>query len=655
MAALFSLHCLLLALHTPPHVRFITPKYHVQRAALLASEDAADAASTKSSSESSIANGAAPTDAAPNALDDLEKSGLPTDLGPLPPVGETLRSLDPASVGVVSLDLDRPLDVPLVDPTSTFVGLFRQCTPYIKMHQDSTMVIHVASEVLEKPALFDLVMEEVAVLALLGVRPVLLVSVRCQIEASLRRQGLEVISDADGDTGYRVTDEQAMVTVQEVVGFMRSRVEGALARGRARSGPGGSVGVDVVGGNFFYTAQPVGVRNGIDFGYTGEVRSIDVEKVNQHLSNGEIVLMTPLGYSASGTIFNVKTEEVATAAAASLAASKLIFLTPERLVGGVSRRADDLTHAEESINTAFVCSAPAQQPLSGGAADGSSEPQTHWGDNLGDPSAGDSSSSSSSDSGALPPVTIGEEHPVLQSMRLAEAKTLMAHYSMPSRQPRSNQEPQGEVCAAATPNVVTPKTPRELDLASIPEWPKVAGGGKVAPNAASGDAFTSGSVQSGEVVEEAAVGDDEDGDGALLAEGAAAEGCETSEDCATECTERMLRLCRHCVKALELGVLRAHILPPTSGALIQELYTTDGIGTLISRDVYDGIRLATAADIPGILTLIEPLEARGTARTHTHHTRTHHRTSHTQTASILSPTLSHIPTILSRTHTSQAS
>ena len=41
---------------------------------------------------------------------------------------------------------DRPPELPLVDPTATFVGLFRQCTPYIKMHQDSTMVIHVASE-----------------------------------------------------------------------------------------------------------------------------------------------------------------------------------------------------------------------------------------------------------------------------------------------------------------------------------------------------------------------------------------------------------------------------------------------------------------------------------------------------------------------------
>ena len=77
----------------------------------------------------------------------------------------------------------------------------------------------------------------------------------------------------------------------------------------------------------------------------------------------------------------------------------------------------------------------------------------------------------------------------------------------------------------------------------------------------------------------------------------------------------MLDLCKHCVRALELGVTRAHLLPPTPGALIQELYTTDGIGTLISRDVYDGIRLAVAGDIPSILDLIAPLEAAGvTAR-----------------------------------------
>lgn len=69
------------------------------------------------------------------------------DLGPLPPVGETLQQLNPDLISVIPIDLQTPVPVPLVDPTATFVQLFRSCTPYIKMHQGSTVVIHVASEV----------------------------------------------------------------------------------------------------------------------------------------------------------------------------------------------------------------------------------------------------------------------------------------------------------------------------------------------------------------------------------------------------------------------------------------------------------------------------------------------------------------------------
>ena len=455
----------------------------------------------------------------PNAIEVGTYSGLPTDLGPLPPVGETLRQLDPDSVGVVSLDLDQRIQVPLVDPKSTFVGLFLECTPYIKMHQDSTMVIHVASEVLDKPELFELLMEEVAVLALLGVRPVLLVGVRMQVDASLRRRnGNPVLYKGDGDV--RETDEETMRVVQEVCGFMRSRVEGALSRGRARSGPSGGVGVDVVGGNFFYTAQPVGVRNGKDYGYTGEVRSIDVPKINKHLNAGEIVLMTALGYSASGAIFNVKTEQVAAAAASALSASKLIYMTPDRLVGCRSNIASCAVEGADRMSTQIS----ADQPLED-----------------------------------------GEGPPVLQSMRLAEAKSLIKYYAQicppppaPARQ--ADDAPAGEVCATAVPPTL----------------------------------------------------DDAQASGVKLAEASAATADEaTPEELADYATRRCLQLCRHCVRALELGVTRTHILPPAPGALIQELYTTDGIGTLITRDVYDGIRLAAAEDIPNILTLIEPLETRG--------------------------------------------
>jgi len=42
-------------------------------------------------------------------------------------------------------------------------------------------------------------------------------------------------------------------------------------------------------------------------------------------------------------------------------------------------------------------------------------------------------------------------------------------------------------------------------------------------------------------------------------------------------------LCKHCVAALSAGVNRAHLVPPSPGALLQELYTLDGAGTLIAK------------------------------------------------------------------------
>lgn len=61
------------------------------------------------------------------------------------------------------------------------------------------------------------------------------------------------------------------------------------------------------------------------------------------------------------------------------------------------------------------------------------------------------------------------------------------------------------------------------------------------------------------------------------------------------------------IDALERGVKRAHIISSSNGALLQELYTRDGAGTLISRDLYEGIRPANVNDVTQIYDLIEPL------------------------------------------------
>ena len=66
------------------------------------------------------------------------------------------------------------------------------------------------------------------------------------------------------------------------------------------------------------------------------------------------------------------------------------------------------------------------------------------------------------------------------------------------------------------------------------------------------------------------------------------------------------------VRACRNGVKRAHILDASiNGALLLEAFTRDGVGMMVSADTYDITRSAVIDDVPGILELIEPLEAGG--------------------------------------------
>jgi amino-acid N-acetyltransferase len=70
---------------------------------------------------------------------------------------------------------------------------------------------------------------------------------------------------------------------------------------------------------------------------------------------------------------------------------------------------------------------------------------------------------------------------------------------------------------------------------------------------------------------------------------------------------------RHAVNACNAGVNRAHIVPfATDGSVLLELFTHDGIGTMVTYENLESLREATIEDVGGILKLIEPLEADGT-------------------------------------------
>jgi amino-acid N-acetyltransferase len=82
----------------------------------------------------------------------------------------------------------------------------------------------------------------------------------------------------------------------------------------------------------------MGIVEGIDMELSGEVRRVDTEAIQQRLDDSDIVLISPIGYSPTGEIFNLTVEEVATQVAVRLEATKLIFLMDADGVRNVRRQ-----------------------------------------------------------------------------------------------------------------------------------------------------------------------------------------------------------------------------------------------------------------------------------------------------------------------------
>ncbi len=200
-----------------------------------------------------------------------------------------------------------------------FVAWFRSVAPYINAFRGRTFVIAFGGEVVADGKFVELT-HDFNLLASLGVRLVLVHGARPQIEQHLARNAL-------GDTyhnGIRLTDGDTMRCVKEAVGRVRLEIEALLSMGLANS-PMANADIRVAGGNFI-TAQPIGVINGVDLMHTGCVRKVDADAIHQRLAYNEVVLLSPLGYSPTGEVFNLTLEDVATATAIALDADKLMFL-----------------------------------------------------------------------------------------------------------------------------------------------------------------------------------------------------------------------------------------------------------------------------------------------------------------------------------------
>lgn len=218
--------------------------------------------------------------------------------------------------------------------SAEFITWFRSAAPYINAFRGKTFVVAFGGEVVADGK-FVALTHDFNLLASLGVRLVLVHGARPQIEQHLSHNQIE----DRYHHGIRLTDAETMLCVKEAVGRVRFEIEALLSMGLANS-PMANADIRVAGGNFI-TAQPIGVIHGVDLLHTGCVRKVDVAAIRDRLAFNEVVLLSTLGFSPTGEVFNLTLEDVATATAIALDADKLIFMMD---TDGVMDKKGELLH-----------------------------------------------------------------------------------------------------------------------------------------------------------------------------------------------------------------------------------------------------------------------------------------------------------------------
>ncbi len=226
------------------------------------------------------------------------------------------------------------------DQQQRFVEWFRHSSPYIRAFRGRTFVITFGGEMLAD-AQFPSLVHDLVLLNSLGIRLVLVHGARPQINKLLKERKL----DAEYAEGMRVTTDAALECLKQAAGSVRVEIEALLSMGISDM-PLHKLPTRVVSGNFV-TAQPLGIHDGVDFCHTGVIRRIDTGSIDWHLEDENIVLLSPMGYSPTGEVFNLTAEAIATETAKQLQADKLIFLADESLSAGKKGSVlHELTQAE---------------------------------------------------------------------------------------------------------------------------------------------------------------------------------------------------------------------------------------------------------------------------------------------------------------------
>lgn len=208
--------------------------------------------------------------------------------------------------------------MPALDTAATKAGVLAEALPYIRTYRGATVLVKVGGEALDEPRLASMLAEDLALLALVGIRIVVVHGGGPQVSEAMSTARIEPRFVG----GLRVTDDAAIEVVRSVlVGSINPDLVGRLNAAGLHA-----VGLSGADGPLFVVEAVTG-PGGEDLGHVGAVASVNANVLEDLLARGYTPVVATVGPDPDGRPMNVNADPAAGAIAAAIGAAKLVYLT----------------------------------------------------------------------------------------------------------------------------------------------------------------------------------------------------------------------------------------------------------------------------------------------------------------------------------------
>lgn len=214
--------------------------------------------------------------------------------------------------------------------------ILAQALPYIRKFHGKTMVIKYGGNAMTEPELQQAFAEDVVLLKLVGINPVVVHGGGPQIEGLLKRLGKK----GEFIQGMRVTDAETMEVVEWVLaGEVQQDIVGLInhAGGKAVGLTGRDGGL--IRAQKLKMLDAADASKEHDVGQVGDIVSIDPSVVKALQDDAFIPVVSPIGFGEKNESYNINADVVAAKLATVLKAEKLMMLTN---ISGVLDKAGQL-------------------------------------------------------------------------------------------------------------------------------------------------------------------------------------------------------------------------------------------------------------------------------------------------------------------------